>query len=1436
MTLLALSPRLQRYAWGDTETIPRLLGREPSGEPVAEAWYGAHPSAPALAGDRGLDALIAEAPVRWLGAEVAAAHGGLPYLLKLLAAARPLSIQVHPNRRQAEAGYAWEREAGTAASARRYKDPRHKPELMVALTPFEGLCGFLPPEDRTRSLRESGLAEAWPELPDPGQDLQAFLRSYFALPPEQLEAGLGAWLERLGSGPPLGPGSAGYWALRAHRELGAATPDAGLIFTLLLQLIHLEPGQGLFLPAGVPHAYLSGAGVEIMANSDNVLRAGLTAKPIDPEELLRVVRFDALGPPVGQPVPCEGESLHLTPTADFELGSRRGLAGETWSRRAHGPETLLVLGGRVWVEDDSGASLELATGGACLVAHDTSYRVTHATEADVFRARVPGPEGEVRFRGRRPTPLRFGTSGLRGRVEDITDLEAYVNARGFLEACIARGAAVPGTRVELAGDRRPSTPRIAAAVAKAARDLGLRPFDAGILPTPALTLQGIETGRPSIMITGSHIPFDRNGIKFNFPNGEVGKEDEAPIGAAVARVRRRAYGIQPDASPFDDAGSLRCASPDVRRDEAARERYVRRYVDAFEGLAGVRIAFWAHSAAGRELLPEILERLGATVHVVGASEDFVAIDTEAIDGERLGVMQALHDRLVAEIGPVDLFVSTDGDSDRPLVCAVKEGRLQFIPGDVLGCLVAQRLGADQVVVPVSANDGIDRIFAGRVTRTRIGSPWVIAGMEAATGERVVGWEANGGFLTRDALGLSKGTLRPLPTRDALLPIVCAAAQARERPLWESVEALPRRFGASGLRDEVPPERSRALLALLERAPESATEIGLGPATDFDLTDGVRMRFPRGEVAHVRPSGNAPQLRVYAQADAPEDAARIVDTAFTPGGWLDRLLERAEQDRFVTAIRRNIDFGERLFEENRGPQVMGTVAGTEAARRFWARELEHAKEGLGLRRAVSQHEDLPVNQAFGILLMWKRLRPLLEPEERALFAFVFGEGSRAAPLGEAECGQKPALSSFVRRGGRWLSTVELALRTFAPVEDHLFRSGFRGVVVKWGDEVQIPTRDLSAEDPLLEGADVVRFVSMQRMSEDAARNKDWVGVDAGGEITAFIPRRPLEEMAPLAERGLLQIRDGALWGGINLGSIALSKALLDALLETFSSEVEDPSADRKLRPDLDPQLFTALTLSVRDPRPEAWRAAVADSPALARLDANMPEVFERLVACVERFRARHGRPPRLVAMDFGAQYWADVGQHAQMRDVFMALRERSPVGAIARALAGLPDAFDERGNLISEDSRLGAVDARDSVFLGVELEEGQVRDGVLVGSRCRRVDVQGGFDVRSVTDALRIDPQGGAYRVVSRASVHVPPRERATTLFLPEGPTLMRVSEDTELRDRPNAYDVPIAGNPMSFAEARARVLEEDPEAWVQRRAQAEAEVQAKRGAPNTGAS
>lgn len=1072
------------------------------------------------------------------------------------------------------------------------------------------------------------------------------------------------------------------------------------------------------------------------------------------------------------------------------------------------------------------------------------------------------------FRGRQPVQLAFGTSGLRGLVTEITDLEAYVNALGFLDYVFSVHPELP-RRIPLGGDLRPSTHSedrsILRAVATACRDRGLEVIHCGRLPTPALTYFGFQRGLASIMVTGSHIPFDRNGIKFNMPGREVLKSDEPGILAAVARVRAQEYAKAPEASLFDDAGMFRpgvaAELPAVTGE--ARELYERRYLDFFPGgaLAGLKVAVYQHSAVGRDLLVEVLRALGANVHPVGKSEEFVAIDTEAIDAARLAELDRVHHRVREEFGAVDAVVSTDGDSDRPMVLGVdREGRLHFVPGDVLGMLVADFLGVDAIAVPVSATDAIDTFFAGRarLERTKIGSPFVVAALEALPEARRVGWEANGGFLVGTPINHEGRSLGALPTRDAFLPIACVlgAVKRRRQSIVELCAALPQRHGraclidvdepaggvlteylvpaieglrladftgsapvwvdSAGRRHVADADQVRLLEAVRDRLGEHLfPDAGAQAIERIDFVDGVRCYARGGDIAHVRASGNAPQVRLYATSDDPERAAEIVDRAIAPEGTLARIVRAAQGQRFVGAVAKNIAHTERLLREGAPAAVLGTVSGSASAQRFWQHALDAMKSDFRAREVISFHEDLPTNQAFGLLLLWQRLEPSLRPDEGALIAFVFGEGSRATPFTETDNGQKPAIASFVRSQARargFQSMVGLALRCFAPVEAYLRRSGFRGVVVKWGDEVQIPARDLSGTDALFDQADVVRFVSLRPIDEDTAKDKDWVGVDFAGRVTAFIPRRPLSEMWALAERGLLQVKGDRLLGGINLGSIAVSRLLLQALHREFSSEVNDASADRKQRPDLDPQFFTVLMTALIDDereRSESYARTVREVPALAKLDRSFPDLLARLRRVVTGFVEAHGRKPKVVAMDFGDQYWGDVGQHKDIRRFYMALNQPDADGQIARALAGLPETRDAKGNLISADSKVApSVVVERSVLIGCELSgSGVVRDSVLIGTRAHDIRANAAFDVLSTVVELELAPGAGTYKVVSLEPVSVPEGERVTTLFLPDGRDVsLRVHEELDLRDRQNNYETAVMGNPLPFSEAHELMM------------------------------
>lgn len=449
---------------------------------------------------------------------------------------------------------------------------------------------------------------------------------------------------------------------------------------------------------------------------------------------------------------------------------------------------------------------------------------------------------------------KFGTSGLRGLVTELTPDLVADYTRAFLAACPV------GSGLCVGRDLRESSPSIAAAVIAAARGQGVDVTDCGVLPTPALALAAATAGAAAVMVTGSHIPADRNGLKFYTPGGEISKPDEVAILAARGTAPAGARGA-------------------LAEDAAAAGVFVRRYAAAFgpRALAGLRVGLWEHSSVARAALAAVLSGCGAQVVALGRSETFVPVDTEAVDGDT----RALLAGWAAEHG-LDAVVSTDGDADRPML-ADATGRI--VPGDVLGPLTAAFLGAGIVVTPVSSNTAVDLSGRFRVLRTKIGSPFVIAAMEAALAAdpaaRVVGYEANGGFLLGFAAQGPGGDLPALMTRDSVLPIVAplAAARAAGLSVADLAATLPPRFTASDRLQGVEPAASLAFLAALRPDPVALmSAAGLGAEAARDETDGLRLTDAAGAVLHLRPSGNAPEFRVYAEADSPEAAGAILARA------------------------------------------------------------------------------------------------------------------------------------------------------------------------------------------------------------------------------------------------------------------------------------------------------------------------------------------------------------------------------------------------------------------------------------------------------------------------------------------------------------------------------------------------------------------------------
>ncbi|MFF4933873.1 mannose-6-phosphate isomerase, class I [Streptomyces griseofuscus] len=344
-----LDNTVRPYAWGSPTAIPHLLGVEPTGEPQAEMWMGAHPGAPSRTARGTLAEVIDADPERELGKETVARFGPrLPFLLKLLAAGAPLSLQVHPDLEQAREGYADEERRGVPIDAphRNYKDANHKPELICALTEFDGLCGFREPAHAAELLAALGIDSLKPYVDLLGaHPEEAALREVLTAILCADRADMARTVaEATAACARLGGDHAPYAGL-AHQFPG----DPGVIAAMLLNHVRLQPGEALFLGAGVPHAYLDGLGVEIMANSDNVLRCGLTPKHVDVPELLRVVRFEAGDPGVLRPEAApDGEEVYETPIDEFRL-SRYALAegGAAHDITRDTPQILLCTAGSV---------------------------------------------------------------------------------------------------------------------------------------------------------------------------------------------------------------------------------------------------------------------------------------------------------------------------------------------------------------------------------------------------------------------------------------------------------------------------------------------------------------------------------------------------------------------------------------------------------------------------------------------------------------------------------------------------------------------------------------------------------------------------------------------------------------------------------------------------------------------------------------------------------------------------------------------------------------------------------------------------------------------------------------------------------------------------------------------------------------------------------
>ena len=452
----------------------------------------------------------------------------------------------------------------------------------------------------------------------------------------------------------------------------------------------------------------------------------------------------------------------------------------------------------------------------------------------------------------------FGTSGIRNKATALTDKIVYAYAKAFIEHARKLNDLAEG-KIAIAGDLRDSTPRILKAVVMAIVDDGLTIINCGLIPTPAVMYFGSQKNIPSIMVTGSHIPADRNGVKYNLAKREILKADEAEITQMVVEV---------DEELFNEDGSLKEAGIDIPEiDLEATEMFISRYTSFFnkEDFEGRSLGLYGHSSVGKDIIERVLTELGAKVTKIDYSEAFIPVDTEAVEES----LVLSGKEWIKDYG-VESIITTDGDSDRPLLT---DENGEWFRADTTGIFTARYLGSKFAVMPVSCNTAAE--LSGQfeaVFRTKIGSPFVVEEMmnlQSEDKENIIGYEANGGFLIMDDINLNGKTLLSLPTRDATVVLlsILALAKRENKKLSELRLELPQRFSESDSIKGFPTDKSLKIVDELATTMKAEISDEFGEVEKVNETDGARFYFKNGDIVHFRPSRNSTEFREYVESDS-----------------------------------------------------------------------------------------------------------------------------------------------------------------------------------------------------------------------------------------------------------------------------------------------------------------------------------------------------------------------------------------------------------------------------------------------------------------------------------------------------------------------------------------------------------------------------------------
>jgi hypothetical protein len=511
--------------------------------------------------------------------------------------------------------------------------------------------------------------------------------------------------------------------------------------------------------------------------------------------------------------------------------------------------------------------------------------------------------------------------------------------------------------------------------------------------------------------------------------------------------------------------------------------------------------------------------------------------------------------------------------------------------------------------------------------------------------------------------------------------------------------------------------------------------------------------------------------------------------------------------------KNIRTIQEIIQHNHGPQVVNVVSGSPADRSYWQDHLEKTSHDIfrmdGRTRILSSLEATRKGNFLGSINAWMVVQQALTGQDlppMILMNMVFGLGKRLSPFTQALTNRKPAFPTPMRSTspGLYLSTVDAASMSAVLWLHHLESNGFRGIVVKWGDEAVIPGKIWQSESENYQEVDGIRFIWQTEPTEELAREKEWVEYDPqSGQMTYQHTRQNLDDL-----RQKLAQREQARLVGVNLGSLAISYRLVQVMQEVFASDVANDEA----WVDWDP--YTWVALSCREDaewKAEAAREARLGKTGMAELENRLPDFYPKIKLVRELFEKRFGRQPIIKVLDFGEPYWMDWGLHLSLRRSLEALVTDSWLGITSRELFHLPHERDKNGNILVRSEFPHAADIRDSLLVDSHITspETVVHGGLVVAGRHHKLWMpEGGCALFSAADTMEFNgPHAIAFRY-SGKQAKLEQGDRLTCLYLAGSTLEMRTNESLVQYEGQN-YSQPVMGNPISFEEATRRMSLED---------------------------